>query len=142
MQEFVKPQRVGMLAGDAAGVAQAMDSLLPDVDRKAMLNNPLIGQNMVDTFNMGLRHSADGWVDDSISFVKPWGFDLAEIKVPIFVWQGSMDLMVPFSQGQWFATHLPQDKVVTHLLEGEGHISIFLGRAEAMIDELLTTRSK
>lgn len=140
MQDFVKPQRDGMLQSDAAGMVQILDSLLPEVDRKAMLDSPLVGQNIVDTFRVGLKHSADGWVDDSLSFIEPWGFDLAEIKVPIFLWQGSVDLMVPFSQGQWFATHLPKDRLVLHLLDGEGHMSIFLGRADEMIEELLTSR--
>lgn len=129
-----------MLQSDAAGMVQVMDSLLPEVDRKAMLDNPSVGQNIVDTFHVGLKHNADGWVDDSLSFVEPWGFDLAEIKVPVFLWQGSVDLMVPFANGQWFATHLPQDRLVTHLLDGEGHMSIFLGRADEMIEELLASK--
>lgn len=129
-----------MLQSDAAGMVKVLSSLLPDVDRKAMLDSPSVGQNIVDTFHVGLKHSADGWVDDSLSFIKPWGFDLAEVRVPIFLWQGSVDLMVPFSQGQWFATHLPQDRLVLHLLDGEGHMSIFLGRANEMIEELLTSK--
>lgn len=142
LQQFVKPQRSEMLQGGAAGVLQALDTLLPDIDRQAILNNPTLGQEIADSFYQGLKHNADGWVDDSLSFIEPWGFDLAEIKVPVFLWQGSVDLMVPFSQGQWFATHLPQDKLVAHLLEGEGHISIFLGRADEMIEELLAARSR
>jgi len=35
------------------------------------------------------------------------------------------------------AKHLPQDRLRKHLLEGHGHISIFVGRGESMLDELL-----
>lgn len=142
LREFIEPQRIDMLKSDAAGVVQALSTLLPEVDKQAMLQNPAVGQEIVDSFHEGLKHSADGWIDDSLLFIEPWGFDFAEIKVPVFLWQGSVDLMVPFSHGQWLAEHLPQDKVVPHLLQDEGHVSIFLGRAEEMVDELLTTHSK
>lgn len=35
--------------------------------------------------------SHDGWIDDHIAFAKPWGFDLAGIKVPVSIWHGSAD---------------------------------------------------
>lgn len=142
LQEFVKPQREDMLKADAAGMTEVMSSLLPEIDRKAILDTPSVGQNLVDSFREALKYNADGWVDDSMSFIEPWGFDISEIRIPVFLWQGSEDLMVPFSNGKWFAKKLPQDKVVAHLLEGEGHVSIFLGRLDAMMEELLTTRSE
>lgn len=138
----MKQQRTELLQGDAAGMMQALSSLLPDVDKKAMLDNPSLGQNIVDTMQHGLKNSADGWVDDDLSFINPWGFDLAEIKIPVFLWQGSVDLMVPFNHGKWLAKHLPQENLTTHLVDGEGHISIFLGNMDNMVDELMTTRSK
>lgn len=69
--------------------------------------------------------------------IEPWGFELSEVKVPVIIYQGSEDLMVPFAHGKWLAEHLPQDMVKKHLLEGEGHISIFLDHMENMIDELV-----
>ena len=134
--------RQELLAADATGIVESLSSLLPDVDKKVILDNPDLGQNIVDGFQEGMRVSADGYVDDSMSFIEPWGFDFDEIKVPVFLWQGSEDMMVPFGHGQWIAKHLPQDKLVQHLLQGEGHISIFLGKADNMLEELLSVRTK
>jgi hypothetical protein len=35
--------------------------------------------------------SHDGWVDDHIAFAHPWGFQLADIRIPVGLWYGSAD---------------------------------------------------
>ena len=55
--------------------------------------------------------------------------------MPVSVWQGSADLMVPFAHGQWLAGALPQARV--HLVDGEGHLSIGVGLAQQIVDELV-----
>ena len=90
------------------------------------------------------RVGVDGWLDDDLAFSAPWGFDLSEITVPTFVWQGSEDLMVPFAHGQWLARRLSEQPnrhpdSANHLLDGEGHLSIWLNAVGPMLDELCTT---
>ncbi len=84
----------------------------------------------------GLKNTCDGWIDDDIAFVAPWGFETADIKVPVFLYQGSEDLMVPFAHGQWLGKHINPKYLTNHLEQGEGHISIFLGKVDTMLDEL------
>jgi pimeloyl-ACP methyl ester carboxylesterase len=55
--------------------------------------------------------------------VAPWGFDLDSITVPVAVWQGRHDAMVPFSHGEWLAANVAGAK--THLFDHEGHLSLF-----------------
>ena len=90
---------------------------------------------LVDSFHEALRTGIDGWLDDDLAFVKPWGFDLDEISRPVTIWQGSADLMVPFSHGQWLAEHVPGAR--GHLQADEGHLSVGVGAIEAMLDELV-----
>jgi pimeloyl-ACP methyl ester carboxylesterase len=71
-----------------------------------------------------------------LAFIKPWGFGLDEIAVPVTLWQGSVDLMVPFAHGQWLSSRLPG--VSAHLEHGEGHLSVGLGALNRMLDELVT----
>jgi len=127
----------GLRHTDAAGLIKGLGTLLPDVDRAAFTAE--FGEDMAANFAEGLRTGVDGWVDDDLAFVAPWGFSLAEIAVPTFVWQGSADLMVPFAHGQWLATHVPG--ATAHLLQGEGHVSISMGALDRMLEELLTTLS-
>lgn len=126
-----------MLSMSAADLTKVLGTLLPEVDKKALASDPGMTQDTVDSFQEGLRISCDGWVDDDFAVIKPWGFDLSEIKVPVFLYQGSEDMMVPFSHGEWLAKHLPQEKLSKYLIAGEGHLSIFDGNKERMVDELL-----
>ena len=137
LQRFCGAQRPELLQADIAGLTAALDSLLPEVDKQAMAADTEMGQYMVDMFREALRISSDGWVDDDLACIKPWGFELSEIKVPMLLYQGTEDKMVPYAQGEWLAKHLPQDKLRKYLLPGEGHISIFSGQKNSMIDELL-----
>ncbi|RFU33256.1 hypothetical protein B7463_g3041, partial [Scytalidium lignicola] len=137
LQKYCRAQREQLLQMDLAGITTALDSLFPEVDKKALATNGAMGQYIGEGFHEALRVSADGWVDDDLAFTKPWGFELSEIKVPVFLYQGTEDKMVPYAHGEWLAKQLPQDKVKKHLLPSEGHMSIFLGQEDLMIDELL-----
>lgn len=115
----------------------SVSSILPPVDKAAMLAHRALGAHLVETDNEGLKDNAFGWVDDSMAFIAPWGFSLNEIKVPVLLYQGSEDLMVPFGHGKWLAKKLPEEGLQVTLLEGEGHLSIFIGRETEMVGELL-----
>ena len=130
-------EAAGLRNTDASGLIEAMATLLPDVDRAALTAE--FGEDMAANFAEALRTGVDGWVDDDLAFVAPWGFTLDEITVPTFVWQGSEDLMVPFAHGQWLAAHVPG--ATAHLLQGEGHLSISMGALDRMLDELRATLS-
>jgi len=86
-----------------------------------------------------LRHAVAqgvvGWREDGLALVRPWGFDLASIKVPVSVWQGDQDAMVPFAHGEWLAENVPGAR--PHLLEGEGHLSLNI-----RLDEILSDLKK
>ena len=59
----------------------------------------------------GLAGSSDGWVDDLLVFVEPWGFDVASIRVPVLVQFGRTDVLVPAAHGDWLARHIPDATV-------------------------------
>jgi len=60
-------------------------------------------------------------LDDGQAAVRPWGFDVAGIRVPVAVYQGRQDTMVPFAHGEWLAAHVPG--VRAHLTEDDGHLT-------------------
>lgn len=115
------------------GIISSLQTLLPEVDRAVLTGE--FGQDMADSFREALAPGVDGVLDDDLAFTKPWGFDLDEIDVPVSIWQGSLDLMVPYSHGQWLAAHVPGASA--HLEPGEGHLSIGLGALDRMLDELI-----
>lgn len=116
-----------------ADVADALAGLLPDVDRAVLTDE--FAEDLAASTREGLRNGIDGWLDDDLAFAQPWGFDLAEIRLPVTLWQGSADLMVPFAHGEWLAAHVPG--VSVHLEAGQGHLSVTVGAVDRMLDELV-----
>lgn len=130
---YLEQQRPALLGATPAGVIESMGGLLPDVDRAVLTDE--FGEDLATSFGDALRVSADGWIDDDLAFVAPWGFELDRIACPVALWQGDRDLMVPFAHGQWLAQHVPGATV--HLQPGEGHLSLTLGALDPMLDELV-----
>lgn len=120
-------------AASIAHIIEALGSLLPGVDQAVLTDE--FGEDMVSSFAEALRTGVEGWLDDDLAFVRPWGFDLGEITCPVVLWQGSDDMMVPIEHGRWLAAALPGATV--HLEVGEGHLSISIGKIEEMLDELV-----
>jgi pimeloyl-ACP methyl ester carboxylesterase len=118
---------------EAGGIVAAMASLLPQVDRSHLAG--AFGDFLALSFREAVAVSIDGWVDDDLAFCRPWGFDLSSIEVPVTVWQGTEDLMVPFAHGEWLAAAVPGSRA--RLIPGDGHLSIVVGRAEEIVDDLL-----
>jgi pimeloyl-ACP methyl ester carboxylesterase len=92
---------------------------LPESDR-AELARPerqdIIRQQVDEAF----RHGVWGWVDDDLCFLQPWGFDIAEIRVPTRVIYGATDVLVPRGHGEWLARNVPEAEVIIE--EDHGHI--------------------
>jgi pimeloyl-ACP methyl ester carboxylesterase len=122
----------GLRDVQADGVVAEMASLLPPVDRAVLTSE--YGEDLAAAFRESVRTGVDGWLDDDLALVGDWGFDVTEVDVPTFVWQGEEDLMVPFAHGRWLSEHLP--RATAHLLPREGHLSVALGSLDAMLDEL------
>jgi pimeloyl-ACP methyl ester carboxylesterase len=126
---------VVMRRGDTAAVVESLATLLPEVDLAALTDD--FGVDMATHLAEGLRLGVDGWLDDGLAFLRPWGFDLDAITVPTFLWQGTEDLMVPCTHGKWLADHIPG--VTAHLEQGQGHLSLAVGTIGPILDELVTT---
>ncbi|MGC2191354.1 MAG: alpha/beta fold hydrolase [Candidatus Dormiibacterota bacterium] len=115
------------------GVVEYMDSLLSPPDRAAVREH--LGEWMLALFAEGLSHGPDGWIDDDLAFVQPWGFELSEIRVPLQLWQGQHDLMVPAGHGRWLAAQLPEAE--WHFLPDSGHLSLLVEQVPLLHQWLL-----
>jgi pimeloyl-ACP methyl ester carboxylesterase len=98
-----------------------------------------VAEEVTTSIHEALRHGADGWIDDTLSRVKPWGFDVSEVAVPTRLWYGTEDREVPLAHGQWLATRIPG--VVAHFEQGDGHISIGYGHMDQIVQELVAASS-
>jgi pimeloyl-ACP methyl ester carboxylesterase len=133
LRAYLEAVRPHLLDATPEGIRAALETILPEIDKAAL--SEMLGEDMAESFHEAMRAGIDGWLDDDLAFVRPWGFTLEEVSIPTAIWQGSADLMVPFEHGKWLAANLAGAAV--HLLEDEGHLSISAGSIEVMLDELV-----
>jgi len=117
-----------------AEIADAFGGLVLAVDREALTGG--FAEAVAADVRAALSGGIWGWHDDDLAFVKPWGIDLAGIVVPVDVWQGEQDRMVPFAHGAWLADHIAGAR--PHLFAHHGHLSLVAGSIGTILDELLT----
>ena len=65
---------------------------------------------------------------------KPWGFSLNDITMPVHLFHGTEDKLVPFSFGEFNVRHLPQ--AMFNPIPGQGHFYLLLN-AQELFDYLI-----
>ena len=143
---------LGQVAGGlaeitAAEVAAGLGDLISAADRAALSGD--YASYQAASFRAALSSGIAGWRDDDLAFAGDWGFWFTagpplsaatlvvagERRVPVAIWQGDQDRMVPFAHGQWLARHIPGARA--HLVRGEGHLSLVRHRYGEVLDDLL-----
>ena len=115
--------REELLASSPADTASAMESLLTPTDAAALHGE--LAEYVTSSAQAGLAPGSQGWWDDNCT-VRPWGFDLSDIAVPVLLLHGRQDMFVPFGHGEWLATHIPG--VEARLLDDDGHLTLLQNR--------------
>ncbi len=91
---------------DPGALIAALYAELPEDDRR-MVANPGVRAMLIENYAEALRHSEDGWIDDSVAFCSPWGFDLSGITAPTLLWHGEKDRFSPVDHSRWLAARIP-----------------------------------
>jgi len=107
---------------DPASHVTTLGPELPESDQRMMADvclRELLAQNYAEA----LRGSADGWIDDSLAFCSPWGFEPADIKVPVLIWHGQDDVFSPVAHSRWLADQIPNASIV--IQPGAAHFAAF-----------------
>ena len=66
-------------------------------------------------------HGVGGSVDDTLAFVRHWGFDLNSIRVPVLVTYGDADTSCPVAHGRFLAAAVPGATAIE--TTGGGHFA-------------------
>lgn len=133
LRPFLELESAGMEDLDVAGLIDSMRTVLSDLDAATIDGE--FGEHLLQCFCTGLARGVDGWLDDDLAFVRPWGFELEHINAPTLVIQGRQDLMVPWSHGEWLAENVPEAEA--WLREDEGHLTLLSRLTPRIYDWLL-----
>jgi pimeloyl-ACP methyl ester carboxylesterase len=104
-------------------------SVMPPADVE-ILARPEIRDSLFA--DMTTRHPtrATAAAQDFALFARPWGFGLADIEVPVAVWQGDEDVNVPFAHGRRYADSIPGASL--NAIAGAGHM-LFVDQAPEIL---------
>lgn len=132
LEPFLEHEAAEMRAATPEQMKDVMASVLPPVDAAVLTGDR--AEHWKRSSDRSLAQGVAGWRDDDLAFVRPWGFELSEIRVPTLLWQGAQDLMVPVAHGRWLAERIPG--VEAHISDEDGHLSIAVGRLGEIYDWL------
>jgi len=102
---------------------------------KNLLSRPEFKAMFLDDLLNGSRFQTSAPLADLVLFTREWGFDLADVAVPVRWWHGDADHIVPFRHGQHVVDRLPD--ATMSVIDGESHLG-GLGIAAAVLDELMS----
>ena len=77
-----------------------------------------------------MAHGPAALIDDDLAGVGPWGFDPADVAVPVLVLHGELDRVVPVGHGVWLAGRCPDAEL--RIESGAGHISVLRAAPAAL----------
>ena len=120
-------------------IVELFGSLLPPVDL-ASLADADVRLNLANSARHAFANGWYGFYDDDRAFFAPWGFDPTAIEVPVAVWYGDQDLMVPPSHGAWLASKLATAVPTNFTLEG--HLSLVTNHLEDLVASFASVASR
>ena len=91
---------------------------LPDDDCR-ILEDPSIAAMFKEDIREAIRQGGDGIVAELRALMNPWEFPIEKLAVPVRIWHGTEDTVVPVAAGRYLAQTIPLAEF--HLVEGGGH---------------------
>jgi len=128
-------EMIGTAFGDANAdnLIELFGGLLSDSD-KATLAPVGTRELFADAFRQGFEIGWRGFFDDDRALMSDWGFEPGAITVPVSVWFGDNDLMVPAAHAAWLLRAITTSK--GHHYPKEGHFSIFANHFDELAADI------
>ena len=95
---------------------------MPAVDQ-AILGRPEVRANLVTSFREAFRRGGQAAAQELHLFSEPWGFRLEDVSLPVRLWHGDADTVVPVGMAQMQARALQHGRL--EIRKGAGHYWFF-----------------
>jgi pimeloyl-ACP methyl ester carboxylesterase len=123
----VMADRLGWYAADPGRILRTADERLVATGENALIDDPDAGlrarpavrQALETMFAEGARQGAEGFVEDWIATVVPWGFRFRDVAVPVDLWWGDRDPLTSTEDTETLARLLPAARLT--VIPDAGH---------------------
>lgn len=116
--------------------ALAYRARMPRASADQALMRGEMGQLMLESWREALNTGIEGISADARIYGTPWGWRLAELRVPVYLWHGEADIIVPPSVGRYYAERVPG--IESHFSPDDGHFSVVLNHRDDIIQRLVS----
>jgi pimeloyl-ACP methyl ester carboxylesterase len=119
--------RAALEAHWATAVPEEMSAFFTEADISALGDSWSWVAGVVEKAMQG---GMEGYLEDNIASAQPWGFQLSDLSVPVFIMHGAQDKMVPCAHGEWLASRVPGAEL--RVVTDAGHITVLDSAPEAL----------
>jgi pimeloyl-ACP methyl ester carboxylesterase len=128
LARFYDPEVENMRNADVDGFMSAVgdDPATATPERRAT------SAYVLESIQEAVRLGSDGWLDDGLAMLRPWGFEPAEIRQPVAVWHSEDDPMVAIEHGRRLVAAIPNAE--PFLVDGLGHAGVCCRQELPMFD--------
>jgi pimeloyl-ACP methyl ester carboxylesterase len=130
---FALAQAIRLVRPIAGPILDGYAAVQPRGD-KELLARPEFRAMFLDDLLNGSRFHFGAVLADVILFTRPWGFEAADVQVPVHWWHGDSDHIIPHAHGVHLADRLPHARFTT--IHGESHLG-GLGVATEVLSQLM-----
>ena len=99
-----------------------LEALCPPADR-VVLDRPDVARALITGVQEAFREGSQGAADELRLFIRPWGFPLEQITLPVHLWHGARDTLVPCVAAQRLAGSIPDCRV--EIVPDGGHYLVY-----------------
>src|SRR5690606_31171816 len=96
---------------------------LASVADRAILDRPEVAECLIAAMKEAFGQGGQGPADEFLLLARPWPFRPEEIRVPVRLWHGDADRIVPVEMGRYLAAAIPNCRA--EFIPGAGHYVVF-----------------
>jgi pimeloyl-ACP methyl ester carboxylesterase len=119
--------RAALEAYWAGAEPEDMGAFFTDADMAALVDD---WSWLAGVAGQAIDQGNEGYLEDTLAAVRPWGFGLDAIRVPALIMHGAKDKMVPCAHGEWLVARCPAAE--SRIVPDAGHITVLDSAPEAL----------
>ncbi|HET7465293.1 MAG TPA: alpha/beta hydrolase [Candidatus Dormibacteraeota bacterium] len=101
-----------------------------------LFSSPAVAAGAAATLREAMHRGASGYVQDIQVLALPWNISLGDIHVPVELWHGDQDNVIPVQHGYYLKSVMPG--ATLRICPGEAHMLLWSHLAEVMRDVTAT----